>query len=136
MSGIVLALAALSLISIIYELIAGEINSSEIPAGSPDNILMITKIILLVVSAIMLIPQTYVGIKGIMVAKKPNSSRFHILVAMVLFGFLAIEVILELVGIFTKGDIGQSIADFLSLAVDAAIMLDYVRCANEVARGA
>ena len=135
-SGIVLALAGLSLLGIVYELIAGEINSSEIPAGSPDNILMITKIILLVISGIMLLPQTYVGIKGIMVAKNPDSSRSHILVAMILFGFLAVEVILEFIGIFTSGNIGESASNFLSLAVDAGIMFDYIMCAKAVARGA
>lgn len=135
-SGIVLALAILSLINLAWEIIFGELNSAEIPAGSPDNILMITKIFVLVISAIMLIPQTYVGIKGLLIAKKPNSSKLHIYVAMVLFVFMAIEVIVGIVGVFGAENVGERVADLLSLAVDAGIMFEYIVCARGVANAA
>ena len=57
-----LALAGSTLLQIVAELLFGDLNNAEIPAGSPDHILMITKIILLGFSCVMLFPQVYVGV--------------------------------------------------------------------------
>ena len=87
-SLIVLALAGLSLLNILYGLFFGEfneeLNSAVLPEGSPDNILMITKVFVLVVSFLMLLPQLYIGLKGLKLAKNPDSSRGHIVWGIIL----------------------------------------------------
>ena len=83
----VLLFAGLSMVEIVAELLFGEINSVVIPEGAPENILMITKIILLAVSLLFLLPQLYIGIKGLKIAKCPDSSKGHIIWAAILLTF-------------------------------------------------
>ena len=83
----VLALAVISLVNIVVGLMSSEFNSAELPAGSPENILTITKIIILVVTLVLLIPRVYVGFKGLKIAKNPDSSKGHIIWAVILLVF-------------------------------------------------
>ena len=92
----VLLYAGASLIKILTELLLGDLNSAEIPVGSPDNILMITKMVLLGISLILLLPRVYVGCKGLKIAKKPDASKGHIIWAMIIVACLALELILDL----------------------------------------
>ena len=50
----VLLFAGLSLMNIISALTFGDINSATIPEGAPDNILQITKMLLLIVTVVLL----------------------------------------------------------------------------------
>jgi amino acid permease len=133
-SIIVLALAVLSLINIGYELFFGELNgelqNAVIPEGSPDNVLLITKVFVAVLSLIMILPQLYVGFKGIKLANNPDTSIGHIILGIILVVF-AFGALLSPLGALVKGE-GNALAngsELLSLAVDFAIMLDYVKYA-------
>ena len=68
-----LALAFFSLLQIVSELLYGELNNAVIPEGAPENILPITKIVLFSVALLLTLPNIYIGIKGLRIAKKPNS---------------------------------------------------------------
>ena len=134
-SLIVLALAGLSLLNILYGLFFGELNeelnNAVLPEGSPDNILMITKVFVLVVSFLMLLPQLYIGLKGLKLAKNPDSSRGHIVWGIILVVCTAMGLLSPLSAFLQgDGDAFGNVAEFMSIAVDVAVLVGYVKCAT------
>ena len=130
----VLILGAVSLINIVAELCFGEINRVPIPKGSPENILEITKIIILVVSLVVLLPQFYVGFKGLRIAKKPNSSTRHIKWAIVLLVLTIINAIDRAVGILNGNDVKDYVGSLLDLALEGIVYYEYIKYARLVAK--
>ena len=130
----ILALAGLSLINIVSELLLGELNNAEIPAGSPDNILLITKVILMVVSLVCLLPQVYIGIKGLKVAKNSDSSKAHIVWGIILLAFAIIGLVSPLVAVIKQDEVFENASALLSILIEVAFFYDYVKYARAVAK--
>ena len=139
-SIIVLALAGLSVLNILFELffgeLSGELNNATVPEGASENVVLIAKIVILVVSVLMLLPQAYLGIKGLKIAKKPNSSIGHIVWGIILVVFTAAGLISPLVSFLqSNGEAFANVAEFLSIAVDVAVLAGYVKFAMNVRKG-
>ena len=139
-SIIVLALAGLSLINIIFELFFGEfnkeLNNATIPEGAPDNIILISKIFILVVSFLILLPHLYIGIKGLKIAKTPNDSKGHIVWGIILLVFTAIGLIAPLRALIKgNGSIFGNISELCSIVVDVCVLFEYVKYARAVRNG-
>lgn len=136
-SIIVLALAGLSLLNLIFGIFFGdlntELNNATIPDGSPDNVILIAKIFVLVVSILMLLPQLYIGLKGLKMAKKPDSSRGHIIWGIILLVFTACGLLSPL-SAFLQGDSDAfaNVAEFMSIAVDVFVLFEFVKYARAV----
>lgn len=133
-SWIILLFAALTVIQALGYLAWGDLNNAEIPDGAPENILEITKIFLLVVTVLFLLPEVYVGIKGLRMAKNPNSSKGHIIWAIIIFVFTLISLILPLVDIVKGDNVKDNIRTLLSLVLNASIYFDYIKYARLVAK--
>lgn len=134
-SIIILAFAVLTLLNTAFELFFGEINYAEIPADAPENIVLITKIVLAVVTLVVLLPQLYIGIKGLKMAKKPDSSKGHIVWGVILFVFTLIGLVSPAVAIVKLEDVFANASEFLSIAVDAFVLFYYVKYAKKVRKG-
>ena len=133
-SLIVLLFAGLTLLGIITELAYGDLNSAQIPAGSPENILLITKMILLGVTAVLLLPKVYVGIKGLKMAKAPTASKTHIIVSVIIFVILLLELIEPILGIVNGGGFKENFSSLAGLLLELVIYYDYIKAANAVAK--
>ena len=136
-SIIVLVLAGLSLINILFELFFGEfskaLSGATIPEGAPENIVLIAQIFVLAVSLLILLPQVYIGIKGLKIAKKPDSSRGHIIWGIILLVFTAFGLISPFVALIQKnGEVFDNISELCSIAVDVFILFEYVKFARDV----
>ena len=127
----ILTLAGLSLINIVSELLVGEL---KIPAGSPDGILLVTKIILTVVSLVCLLPQAYIGIKGLKVAKKADSSKAHIVWGIILLVCAITGMISPLVAVIKQDEVFENASALLSILIEVAFLYDYVKYARVVAK--
>lgn len=139
-SIIVLALAGLSLLNILFELflgeLSGELNNATFPEGAQENVVLIAQIFILVVSVLMLLPHAYIGIKGLKIAKKPNSSIGHIVWGIILVVLTAVGLISPLVSFLQgNGEAFANVAEFLSVAVDVAVLVGYVKFAMDVRKG-
>ena len=130
----VLVWAGATLIGLISELLYGEINSAAIPEGAPDNILLITKIFLVSISLLLLLPQVYIGIKGLMIAKNPNSSKGHIVWAVILLVFAVLGIIDPIVNLAKSGDTFNDIRSLSGVVLEIAIYFEYIKYAREVHR--
>ena len=133
-SWVVLIFAALSLLQIIGELLWGELNSAQIPAGAPENTLQITKIFLLVITVLLLLPKVYVGVKGLRVAKKPNTSKGHIIWAGIILVFAVLDLIDPVVAIVKSGNVREHISALASILLEVAIYGEYIKYARDVAK--
>ena len=136
-SIIVLALAVLSLLNILFELFFGELNrelnSAAIPEGAPENIVQIVRIFISVVAVLLLLPHLYIGIKGLRIAKKPNSSGGHIVWGVILLVLTASGLISPLLALLRgNGDSFGNVSELLSISVDVFILFEYVKYARAV----
>ena len=129
-----LALAGSTLLQIVAELLFGDLNNAEIPAGSPDHILMITKIILLGFSCVMLFPQVYVGVKGLLVVKAPNASKGHIVWAIILFVFTLVDLLSPAFALVMQDNVNENLSLLLGGLVEASVYFDYIKYAKVLAR--
>lgn len=133
-SLLVLLFAAFSLLNLVSELFLGELNNATIPEGAPTNIVSITQTILLVMSLLFLAPECYVGIKGLRIAKNPNSSKGHIVWATIIFVITLINLVSPLIGLVSDNNTEENISTLLSLGLNASIYFDYIKYARIVAK--
>jgi uncharacterized membrane protein YhaH (DUF805 family) len=131
-SIVVLIFAGLSLLSVIVGLIFGDFNSVEVPADAPENILLMTKTLLLVVSLIFLLPQVYIGVKGLKIAKTPDKSKGHIVWAVILLVFSVLSLITPVVNMVTQGDIMDNVGTLLGALLEVIVYYEYIKYAREV----
>jgi hypothetical protein len=139
-SIIVLALAGLSLLNTLFELFFGalneELNNAAIPEGAPDNIVFIARMFILAVSLLILLPHLYIGIKGLKIAKKPDSSKGHIVWGIILIVFTCIGLISPLLALLQgNGEAFGNASELCSIAVDICVLSEYVKYAKAVRNG-
>ena len=131
-SIVVLALAGFSMLQVVSELLFGELGKAIIPEGAPDNILLITRIVLFSFALLLTLPSIYIGIKGLRIAKKPNSSKGHIVWGIILLVFASLSLISPVVDIINNGFKYDYISELLSIAVEVAVFFEYVKYAIAV----
>lgn len=128
----VLALALFSMLQLVSELLFGDMNQAVIPEGAPDNILLITRIILFAVAFLLMLPNIYIGIKGMRIAKKPNASKAHIVWAIILLAFACLSIIEPVVTCVSDGMKSEKISAVLSIAVEITVFFEYIKYAMDV----
>ena len=134
-SLIVLLFAALTLLNIVSELLLGDINDVAIPEGAPANILLVTKIFVTVVTVLLLLPQVYIGLKGLKVAKHPDKSKTHIVWGIILFALAIIGLISPAVAVIKQEAIFANVSQMLSVLVEVLVFFDYIKAAIDVRTG-
>ena len=128
----VLALAVFSLLQIVSELLFGELSYATIPEGVTEDIILITKIFVCAVSFLLTLPNVYVGIKGLIIAKEPNCSGGHIIWAIILLAFASFALIENGIALGKNGFVYENISAFLSVAVEVLVFAEYIRYAIAV----
>ena len=132
-SILVLVLAGISLLNIIFAICFGDLNSAEIPEGSPENILMITKIFILSFSLLLLLPRFFVGFKGLWIAKNRTSSKGHIIWAIIILVFSVIGLPSSISDIVKAEAIGENILSIFNVLLEVAVYYEYIKHARAVA---
>ena len=132
-SILILASAAYSVIAVALDIFfGGGFNNVTIPDGSPENIVDIAKTLLLVITIVMILPQLYVGIKGICVAKNPDSSMGHIFWAGVLFVFALIGAASAIINMVIGGSTDESVTSVVNIVFDAIFYFEFITYARKV----
>jgi hypothetical protein len=124
-------------LSSIFDIASGliDIKNAAIPDGAPNNILEITQIFIIVVACVLLLPQIYIGFKGLKVAKNPDSSKGHIVWATILFVAALLSLASSIMEGVQNGFNQDVVLSALSIAVDVLVYFDYIKAANLVANG-
>ena len=135
-SIVVLIYTAASAVQLSLGLWFDNFGGAPVPEGSTGNVLLITKIVVSVVSALVFLPEIYIGIKGLMIAEKPDSSTRHIFWAKVLFVIAVLAILFSVINLIRQDNAGDAVGNILSLAVELFIYYDYIKYAKLVAKEA
>ena len=132
-SVVILILAALSLVRLVVDFCVNGFNVSNTSVeGVTESAVKIATIIIFAIGLLLLIPDVYVGVKGIKEANNPTGKGAHIAWALIIAVLSAIGAISAIIDI-TKGfDISKLLAA-LDVAADAAIFFAYYLTAKKVA---
>lgn len=131
-SVVVLVFAALMLVNIAVRACFWWIKDVPLSSGIEPDMMNIAMATFLVISLALFLIQVYIGIKGLKIAKKPDSSKCHIVLAMILFVTGAIGLISPIVGIIRQIDVSDNISVLLSGLVEVTVFLEYVIYAKRV----
>lgn len=134
-SYLVLILAGLSLVQLIFGIIFFKVDAGAVE-GANEQMVTILKIVLMVVSGIFLLPRLYIGLKGLKVAKTPDSSKAHIIWAIILLVFACFSAFSSVSALIQQQDVGNNISALLDAALDILVFIDFIKYANEVAKAA
>ena len=135
-SIVVLILGGLTLLNILFEVFFGNLNDAVSPEGASATILLIVKILVLAVSLVLFLPQLYIGIKGLKMAKAPDSSKGHIVWGIILIVLGFVGLISPLTALIQgNGDALGNTSELLSIVVDITVLIEYVSAARAVRNG-
>jgi hypothetical protein len=92
-------------------------------------------IVVLVCSLISVLVGVYLGVKGIMEAKKPTNGRLHIVVAKAIAIFNIVLAVITGLALFGSTDVSEDITTFGICVADAMFMFSYANAAKAVQNG-
>ena len=133
-SIVILALVALVLIrNIVSVCVNGLPPITEIPEGFTKETVEIIKIISFALTFVVLIPQVFVGLKGIKVANNPDvRGEAHMVWAIILAVLSAVAVISGIIDLVKKFDVDLLLA-VINNVLDVCIFIGYYLCARKIA---
>ena len=129
----ILGFAVYTLVSLGLELFLGNgFENLTVPEGAPENIIGITKMFIIAVTLVLVLPQIYVGIKGVRVARNPDSSGGHIFWAVVLFIFALVGIVSAVINIVNNGGAGDGFSMMINGVIEAIFYLEFIIYARRV----
>ena len=133
-SFLVLLFTAFSFIRMIIQIFVGfEVDPAQV--GASHELVVVAMIVTFVISLILLLPQLYVGVKGMKIAKNPTSSKGHIVWAVILLIFSAFGIISTVSSIAEQINVIDNVITLVDHALDVIVYCMYIKYANRVLKG-
>lgn len=132
---LILFLTALSFIKMVGHFFIGGFKVDSVPTGVPHELLMTVAIVMFVISLLLLLPQIYVGVKGIKIAKNPVPTKGHIVWTVILLVFAGLSIISIISSMFEAANVIENIFNILNQALYVLAYVIYIKYANEVLKG-
>ena len=133
-SFLVLLFTAFSFIRMIIQVFVG-FEADPTQVGVSHEIIVATMIVVFVVGLILLLPQLYVGVKGMKIAKNPTSAKGHIVWAVILLVFSAFGIISTVTSIAEQVNVVDNVITLVDHALDVIVYCMYIKYANRVLKG-
>lgn len=133
-SFLVLLFTAFSFIRMIIQVFVG-FEADPTQVGVSHEIIVVTMIVMFVVGLILLLPQLYVGVKGMKIAKNPTSSKGHIVWAVILLVFSAFGIVFTVSSIAEQINVIDNVITLVDHALDVIVYCMYIKYANRVLKG-
>lgn len=133
-SFLVLLFTAFSFIRMIIQVFVG-FEADPTQVGVSHEIIVVTMIVVFVVGLILLLPQLYVGVKGMKIAKNPTSAKGHIVWAVILLVFSAFGIISTVTSIAEQINVVDNVITLVDHALDVIVYCMYIKYANRVLKG-
>ena len=133
-SFLVLLFTAFSFIRMIIQVFVG-FEADPTQVGVSHEIIVVTMIVMFAVGLILLLPQLYVGVKGMKIAKNPTSSKGHIVWAVILLVFSAFGIIATVSSIVEQVNVVDNVITLVNHALDVIVYCMYIKYANRVLKG-
>jgi hypothetical protein len=135
MSVVILLFAAISLVRMTISLFTVGFKVDPAQVGVSPKIAVATMIVIFVINLLLLLPQVYVGVKGIKIAKEPTYSKTPSVWAVILLVFAAFGVISAISNISKQVNVVDNIFVLADHAIDVALYFFYVKYLNKVLKG-
>ena len=135
-SYLILFFTALSAIRMIVEVFKIDFNPTDLPEGTTKGMFIAAQIIVLVIGLIILLPEVFVGVRGIKLSKSPDSRKGHITWAKVIIVLSVIGLIAPISGLIQGERIVSNILEVIDLLCDVAVFYLFIIFAKQVANEA
>lgn len=134
LSILILALAVYSLIRVVLSVFMIDFDLNNLPDGATPGLVLGGQIFICVFSLILSLPQIYVGLKGIKVSNTPDSSKGHIVWAVILAVLSVIAITGPISNIINNVDLLTNVIDLIDIVLDAVIYIVYIKFAKQIRR--
>ena len=132
-SIVIVVFAALSFVRIIIDAITHGFGSQALNVeGVPENVAQIVAIIIFVMALLLLLPDVYVGVKGMKESNNPTGPRAHIVWALILAILSLVGTVSSLWDMIKESDFDKLLL-VLDLAVDVVLFFAYYLVAKKIA---
>ena len=128
MSDLILIFLTCSFIRTILEVFMTDIKVNNISA----EFMIVAKIILCLIYVVIFLPQIYVGVKGIKMSKNPDSSKAHIIWAVIFVAFAVFSAVSAVVNMINNKDMTGNIFRLIDAVIDFVLYFFYVKYAKQV----
>ena len=132
LSIVILAMAVYSLIRVVLSVFTMDFDVNNLPDGATASIVLAGQIAVCVISLILLLPQVFVGVKGIKVSNTPDSSKAHIVWAVILAVFSILGVISPVSNLIQNTDVVGNLFEVADMVIDAVIYIVYIKYARQI----
>ena len=134
-SFLVLIFTALSFIRMAIQcfVVGFEVDPAEV--GASHELVVVMMVVMFVISMVLLLPQLYVGVRGMKIAKNPTSTKGHIVWAVILLIFSAFGIISTVSSIAEQVNILDNVITLFDHALDVIVYCMYIKYANRVLKG-
>ena len=131
-SVVILILAAFSLVRGILDIILTDFSGAELPEGTTAGLILATRIVLIVIGFVILLPQIYVGVKGIQASKTSKISKAPVVWAIILAAFAVLGIASSVSELLKPGDLVGDLLSLADITVDALLFVMYVKYAKQL----
>ena len=126
----ILAFMGLQLLRIITDLAIGAFGGAE----AAETTEFIANMVLLAVTLLFMLPQLYVGIKGLRIARDPDGSKGHIVWAVILLFICILGIFDPIINIIGGIDVEDSVTSFFDILLQALFYFMYIKYARKVSQ--
>ena len=131
-SVVILILAAFSLIRAVVDVILTDFSQASRLEGVTPGLILATQIFLIVFAFVLMIPEIYVGVKGIKIANASSSSKAPIVWAVILAIFSGVGVISSVSSLIQQGDLVGDLLELADKVVDVLLYITYINYAKKL----
>ena len=133
-SAIILSLAVLTFLRIVGELLFDDLVASILPDGSSMLIVLFANILFAIIAFVFLLPQIYIGVKGLRIAKNPCAAKGHIVWAWILFILTVLGQIENTIALVQQSALISKAHSVILGLLSVASYVYYIWFANAVAK--
>jgi uncharacterized BrkB/YihY/UPF0761 family membrane protein len=135
-SLLVLIFTALTLLRLLIQCFTVGFEGDPEQAGVSQELMVAAVVVAFVINLIALLPQLYIGVKGMKIAKEPASTKGHIVWAVILLVFAVFSIISTASSIVSQTNILDNVIVIVDHALHVLVYCAYIKYANQVLKGA
>ena len=133
-SAIVLVFTGLTFLRTAVGYLFTDQGIAILPDGSSVILQLIVRLIMVAVTLVFVLPQIYVGVKGLRIAKNPAPAKAHVVWAWILLIVTVLGLIEPVTAIVQRASLSGNAYALFSGLLSVAVYIVYIRCAKAVAK--
>ena len=133
-SAIVLVFTGLTFLRTAVGYLFTDQGIAILPDGSSVILQLIVRLIMVAVTLVFVLPQIYVGVKGLRIAKNPAPAKAHVVWAWILLVIAILGLIEPVTAVLQPGGLAGNVVALIIGLLSIVIYFAYIRCARAVAK--